>query len=146
MLSCAPMDKELRAYARRQPGCKALMGLYGIGHLTAVTILAELGDARRFSSSREAVRYSRPGHHRPPVRSAPRSRPPLPPGTARVALGAIRGRPVLLTARAAPTASTTCRRPSDSGGNRACLALARKLLKRSYHTLRELGEQALQPA
>ena len=54
----APMDKELRAYARRQPGCKALMGLYGIGHLTAVTILAELGDARRFSSSREAVRYS----------------------------------------------------------------------------------------
>ena len=31
---------------------------YGIGPLTAVTILAELGDARRFSSSREAVRYS----------------------------------------------------------------------------------------
>ena len=34
------------------------MGIYGIGHLTAVTILAELGDARRFSSSRDAVRYS----------------------------------------------------------------------------------------
>jgi hypothetical protein len=32
------------------------------------------------------------------------------------------------------------------GGNRACLAVARKLLKRSYHTLRELGDQALQPA
>jgi transposase len=32
------------------------------------------------------------------------------------------------------------------GGNRACLALARKLLKRSYHTLRELGEEALTPA
>ena len=31
------------------------------------------------------------------------------------------------------------------GGNRACLAIARKLLKRSYHTLRELGEEALQP-
>lgn len=30
---------------------------YGIGELTAVTILAELGDARRFSSSRHAVRY-----------------------------------------------------------------------------------------
>ena len=29
---------------------------YGIGPLTSVTILAELGDARRFSSSREAVR------------------------------------------------------------------------------------------
>jgi transposase len=32
------------------------------------------------------------------------------------------------------------------GGNRACLSIARKLLKRSYHTLRELGEEALQPA
>jgi hypothetical protein len=32
------------------------------------------------------------------------------------------------------------------GGNRACLAVARKLLKRSYHTLRELGDEALEPA
>jgi len=27
----APIDKELRAYARRQPGCKALMAHYGMG-------------------------------------------------------------------------------------------------------------------
>lgn len=54
----APLDKELRAYARRQAGCKALMAHYGIGELTAVTILAELGDATRFSSSRQAVRYA----------------------------------------------------------------------------------------
>src|SRR5512142_3370212 len=53
-----PLDKELRAYARRQPGCRALMGQFGVGELTAVTILAELGDARRFSSSRDAVRYA----------------------------------------------------------------------------------------
>ena len=32
------------------------------------------------------------------------------------------------------------------GHNRACLSIARKLLKRSYHTLRELGEEALTPA
>src|SRR5436309_3261818 len=31
------------------------------------------------------------------------------------------------------------------GGNRACLALSRKLLKRSRHTLREVGEEALTP-
>ena len=31
------------------------------------------------------------------------------------------------------------------GGNRACLALARKLLKRSYHILKTLGDQALTP-
>jgi transposase len=54
----APIDKELRSYARRQAGCKALMGHYGIGPLVAVTILAELGDCTRFSSSRLAVRYA----------------------------------------------------------------------------------------
>lgn len=32
------------------------------------------------------------------------------------------------------------------GGNRACLSVACKLLKRSYHTLRGLGQEALQPA
>ena len=34
------------------------MGQFGVGELTAVTILAELGDARRFSSSRDAVRFA----------------------------------------------------------------------------------------
>ncbi len=51
------LDRQLRAYARRQTGCKALMGHYGIGELTSVAILAELGDCRRFTSSRHAVRY-----------------------------------------------------------------------------------------
>jgi hypothetical protein len=32
------------------------------------------------------------------------------------------------------------------GGNRACLAVARMLLNRSYHMLRELGDESLQPA
>jgi transposase len=32
------------------------------------------------------------------------------------------------------------------GGNRACIALARKLLKRSYHILKALGDKALEPA
>jgi transposase len=54
----APIDKQLRGYARRQPGCKALMAHYGIGELTSVTFLAELGDARRFHNSRDAVRYA----------------------------------------------------------------------------------------
>jgi transposase len=29
------------------------------------------------------------------------------------------------------------------GHKRACLAIARRLLKRSYHTLRDLGDKAL---
>ena len=49
-------------------------------------------------------------------------------------------------AGAARTATYYLQAAERLGGNRACLSLARKLLKRSYHTLRELGEEALAPA
>jgi transposase len=141
----APLDRELRAYARRQVGCRALMGHYGIGALTAVTILAELGDCRRFSSSRHAVRYSGLDItvHQSDARRAPGHLSRQGPPALRWALF---------------EAAQVARRPSSPdrdyytqtaerlGANRACLAIARKLLKRSYHTLRELGEEALQPA
>src|SRR6187200_1898883 len=39
-MQIAPLDKQLRAYARRQAGCQALMAHYGIGPLVAITILA----------------------------------------------------------------------------------------------------------
>jgi transposase len=55
----APLTKELCAWGRRQAGCKALIdAYYGIGELCAVTVIAELGDCRRFANSRDAVRYS----------------------------------------------------------------------------------------
>jgi transposase len=95
----APLDKELRAYARIQAGCKALMAHYGIGPLVAVTILAELGDCTRFSSSRHAVRYAGMEHHRVPVRPAPRARTLVPASAACAAVGAVRGRPVSGSAR-----------------------------------------------
>ncbi len=46
----------------------------------------------------------------------------------------------------ARTASTSPQAAERLGANRACLSVARKLLKRSYHVLRELGEEALAPA
>jgi transposase len=141
----APLDQELRDYAKRQPGCRALMRHYGIGPLTSITILAELGDARRFSSSREAVRYAGMDItvHQSDARRAPGRLSRQGPPALRWALF---------------EAAQCARRPNSPdhnyyletaarlGGNRACLAVARKLLKRSYHTLRELGEEALQPA
>jgi transposase len=141
----APVDKELRAYARRQAGCKALMAHYGIGELTAVTILAELGDCTHFSSSRQAVRYAGMDIT---VKQSDQRRAP----------GHIsrQGPPALRWALY--EAAQVARRPGSPdrdyyleaaervGGNRACLSVARKLLKRSYHTLRELGEEALAPA
>jgi transposase len=53
-----PIDRALHAFVRNQPGCRALAGqLYGVGAVTATAILAELGDARRFRSSDDAVRH-----------------------------------------------------------------------------------------
>ena len=140
-----PLDRELRALARRQPGCRALMAHYGIGEITSLAILAELGDTRRFSSARHAVRYAGMDIT---VSESDRKRAP----------GHLsrQGPPTLRWALY--EAAQVARRPGSPdrdyyeqaagrlGGNRACLAIARKLLKRAYHTLSGLGEEALQPA
>lgn len=141
----APIDKELRAYARRQAGCRALTAHYGIGELTAVTILAELGDVGRFSSSRHAVRYAGMDItvHQSDVRRAPGHLSRQGPPALRWALfeAAQNARRI-----GSPDRDYYTQAAERLGGNRACLAVARRLLKRSYHTLRELGEEALQPA
>jgi transposase len=141
----APLDKELRAYARRQAGCQALMTHYGIGPLVAVTILAELGDCTRFSSSRHAVRYSglditvhQSDQRRSPGHLSRQGPPALRWALFEAAQSACR--------RGSPDRDYYGQAAERLGHNRACLAIARKLLKRSYHTLRELGEEALAPA
>src|SRR4051794_23939922 len=54
----APLERGLRQLARRQTGCRALMGLYGMGELTSLVTLCELGDVGRLSASRKAVRMA----------------------------------------------------------------------------------------
>jgi transposase len=144
-MQIAPLDRQLRLYARRQAGCKALQAHYGIGELTSVAILAELGDCRRFSSSRQAVRYAgmditvyESDQRRSPGHLSRQGPPAL-----RWAL--------YEAAQVARRAGSPDRGYYDQaterlGSNRACVAVARKLLMRAYHTLRELGEEALQPA
>src|SRR4051794_30946782 len=51
----APLERELRQLARRQTGCRALMGLYGMGELTSLVTLCGLGAVARLSASRKAV-------------------------------------------------------------------------------------------
>jgi transposase len=142
----APIDRELRAYARRQAGCRALMGHYGIGELTAVTILAELGDCTRFSSSRHAVRYAGMDItvHQSDQRRAPGHLSRQGPPALRWAL--YEAAQVARRGDRSPDREYYLAAKERIGGNRACLSVARKLLKRSYHTLRELGQEALQPA
>ena len=145
-IQLAPLTTRLREYARRQTGCRALIAAhYGIGALISVTILAELGDARRFANSRDAVRYcglditvKQSDQHRAPGRLSRQGPPALRWALYEAAQQARHPR--------SPDRDYYLQAAERIGGNRACLALARKLLKRCYHTLRDLGEDALAPA
>jgi transposase len=145
-IQLAPFDVALRAYARKQPGFRALIDqIYGIGELTSVTILAELGDARRFPSSRDTVRYSGLDItvYQSDQRCAPGHLSRQGPPELRWALyeAAQRAR-----FPSSPDRDYYLQLAERIGGNRACLALARKLLKRSYHILKALGDDAIKPA
>ena len=128
-----------------QTGCKALIeAYYGIGELCAVTILAELGDCQRFANSRDAVRYGgmditvyQSDRHRAPGHLSRQGPPAL--RWALYEAAQVARRP------SSPDRAYYQQAAEHLGGNRACLALARKLLKRCYHTLRELGDDALAP-
>jgi transposase len=140
-----PIDQWLRTLARRQPGCQALIAShYGIGAITAPTILAELGDVRRFVGGDQVVRasglditvYASDGKRSPGHLSR-------------------QGPEVLRWALF--EAAKAAARPSSpdhayyqqvkarQGGNRATLAVARKLARRCRHTLLALGDAALAP-
>jgi transposase len=141
----APLDRELRQLARRQTGCRALMGLYGMGELTSLVTLCELGDVGRLSASRKAVRMAGIdiGVHRSDRR-------------ARVGKLTRQGSPQLRWALY-EAALAACRPSSPDHDDylalkarrlshtRATLTIARKLARRSYHLLRELGPAALDP-
>jgi transposase len=56
---------QLTGAARHLAGAKVLAArLYGVGPVTALALTCWLGGAGRFSSSRQAVRFAGPGHHR----------------------------------------------------------------------------------
>jgi transposase len=141
----APIDRTLQAFARRQPGCRALTGqLYGVGAVTATAILAELGDPRRFRSSDDAVRHSGLDVTvwQSDSRRAPGHLSPQGPELLRWALfeaAQSAARP------GSPDHAYYLETKRRIGHERACLAVARKLLRRSHHLLRGLGDEALAP-
>jgi transposase len=140
-----PLERELARLARRQLGCQALMHQYGVGPITATTILCELGDVSRLSASRKAVRCS--GLDIGVYRSDRRSR------AGRITR---QGSPALRWALY-EAAQNACKPASPDHADylalkarglthtRASLTIARKLARRSYHILHELGPDALAP-
>jgi transposase len=140
-----PLDRDLSSLARRQPGCRALRDkLYGVGFMTAASIVAELGDCRRFTSSDDAVRYA--GLDVTVYESNSKRAP-----------GHLsRQGPAVLRWALYEAAQCAARKSSPDYGyylkvrkridhSRACLSVARKLGRRTHHILRELGDAAIAP-
>ena len=140
-----PLEAALRKLALRQTGCRALMAQFGMGELTSLVTLTELGDVGRLSASRKAVRCAGLdiGVHRSDRRS-------------RVGKLNRQGSPHLRWALYEAALSAT--RPTSPdhqdylalkarglSHTRASLTIARKLARRSFHILRELGPSALDP-
>jgi len=140
-----PLEREIARLARHQTGCQALMRQYGVGPITATTILCELGDVTRLSASRKAVRAS--GLDVGVYRSDRHTR------TGRITR---QGAPALRWALY-EAAQCACKNASPDHADylalkarglshtRASLTIARKLARRSFHILRELGPDALAP-
>ncbi|MEV8517667.1 IS110 family transposase [Dactylosporangium sp. NPDC051484] len=137
-----PLRRQITDFARRQPGCAALLSQYGVGPVTAAVIWAELGDARRFSASRKAVRqtgldvtvYSS-DDKRAPGRLSRQGSPLLRWALYEAAKCAARA--------GSPDHGYYATVKDRVSGNRAALSMARKITRRSYHLLRSLGDRAL---
>ena len=137
-----PIEAEIRAYARSQAGCQALMEHYGVGELTSVAMLAELGDTRRFSSSKKAVRYAGIDvtvHSSDGKRASGKLSRQGPPVLRWAAFEAAKG----AWRKGSPDHDYYLQNKERIGANRAALSIARKLLRRAHHTLRELGDEAM---
>jgi len=140
-----PLRAQLVNFARHQTGCQALQRHYGIGWLCAAIIWAEIGDARRFSSSDQLVRfagldvtvYSSDGK-RSPGHLSRQGSPELRWAAFEAAkCAARRGSPDYGYYR-----KLAAKRDGHNGKN-PTLAVERKILRRCHHTLRELGDAAV---
>jgi transposase len=140
-----PLRTQLVSFARRQRGCQALQHQYGIGWLCAAIIWAEIGDVRRFPSSDRLVRFAgldvtvySSDTKRSPGHLSRQGSPELRWAAFEAAKSAAR--------RGSPDHAyyhTLAAKHDGHNGKNPTLAVERKILRRCYHTLRELGDAAL---
>jgi transposase len=140
----APLERELRAYARRHPATRALVELYGVGDLVAVALYATIGDARRFSSSRKLVRLAGLDitvHESDAKRQAGRISRQGPPLLRWAAYEA----GMAAARQSSPDHADYLALRGRLGHTRACLTIARRILRRAYHALVAVGDATLTP-
>ena len=134
------IDCQLRRLAKRDERLKALQTIFGVGPILACTILAEIGDAKRFRRARQLVRAAgldpvvkdsddkqRRGH------LAKQGAPHLRWALVEAAQHAAR--------KTSPDHQLYRRQRGHAGANPATLSVARKIGKRAVHVLRALETQ-----
>jgi transposase len=135
------LHRQIRTFAHWQPGCAALQAQYGVGPITSAAIWAMMGDTRRFSASRQAVRhtgldvtvYSSDGKRAPGHLA--KQGPPL-------LRWALYEAACLAAHTRAPDHDFYTGVKDRIDHKRAAISVARKIARRSHHILRELGDQA----
>src|SRR5271167_2030614 len=140
-----PLRTQLVTFARHQTGCRALQHHYGIGWLCAAIMWAEIGDVRRFARSDQLVRFAgldvtvySSDAKRSPGHLSRQGSPELRWAAFEAAKCAAR--------RSSPDYAyyhTLAAKHDGHNGKNPTLAVERKILRRCYHTLRELGDAAL---
>jgi transposase len=141
-----PLRRQLGMLSRRQPGCAALRATqFGVGPVTSVAIWAELGDVRRFGNSDDVIRHTGLDIT---VHASDTKRPPgqLSRQGPQLLRWALYESAKCAARPAAPDYRYYIATRTRRTAGLATLSVARKLARRCYHTLRELGDQALQPA
>jgi transposase len=140
-----PLKTQLQAIGAQQPAVRALTQHYGIGLLSGTLIWAELGDCRRFAHPNQVVRFAglditvwASDTKRAPGHLARQGSPELRWALFEAAQAAAR--------ESSPDHAYYQIVRARLGGKLAALSMARKLARRCYHTLCELGEQAWLPS
>jgi transposase len=136
-----PLRAELVRFGTRQPACRALVrNHFGIGGLTAVAIWSELGDCQRFSRSMQVVRHAgidvsvdASDRHRAAGHLSHQG-----PETLRWALYEAAKSS---SRQGAPDHAYYASVKQRHDGKLAAIAMARKLARRCYHTLRALDPE-----
>ena len=131
------LDREIRALAKPDPRVEALQRLPGIGRLTAMTLVAEIGDISRFPTARKLCAWA---GLTPTVRNSDRS----------VRHGHISkqgsrwvrfvlGEAAHVAKRYPPFARPYADIVTRRGKKIATVAISRKLLARCFHVLKEVS-------
>ena len=132
----APIEKTLRAHAKADPRVAALRKLPGIGYIVALILVAEIGDVSRFPSARKLCAWA---GLTPAVRNSDR----------RVRHGHITKQGSVwvrwamveaahVAAKRPPFSEVAARIAHRRGKKIATVAVARKLLARCYHVLKDV--------